>query len=196
MSPDMVDLTSMAAVIALTTLIVQGIKQAVAEVTALRHVPIYVYSVIVAMLLTFLATKVFGTLNGHLGPLLFQAVIYGLGAGGFFTLREALLTVPADKKAQADSEPDHDATPMSWLLIAGCMAALLGSGGCTASPAFVRGVEAQWKPIKSDYVDYVTTDTRLDDQGKQIRLESVKAMDELIAAEKAQEQSSGAATQP
>lgn len=57
--------------------------------------------------------------------------------------------------------------------------------GCKATPAFVRGVDAQWAVIGPEYRAYVQTDSSLSNGDKATRLRTAETLDELIQAERA-----------
>ena len=57
--------------------------------------------------------------------------------------------------------------------------------GCSISPAFLDGVEAQWQAIGPNYRAYVAADESIDDVTRQVRIFNAEVMDELLQWERA-----------
>jgi hypothetical protein len=194
------DLTSIAGIVAITIVLVEILKRFFGWVQRrsgspvwpiLGAAPTWVWAVGVSVLLTVLANRILHVLPGGFWALLVQAIGAAATAGGFVEWRRTGMTSIDESKTAVQTRIGRSIDPEdadsyslnSWgWLVVGC-GLMLACGGC-ADSGFVAGIEAQWKPIRSDYVRYVEGDSRLTATDKKLRNESAEMMDRLIAAEK------------
>lgn len=79
------DVSSIAGIIALTTILVSAVKGALKDVPWVNKVPVFLYTLIIAVVMTLLAHWS-GYLGGSIGVLVSQAVIGAIGAGGAYNV--------------------------------------------------------------------------------------------------------------
>lgn len=77
-----IDLKTIAGIVAVTIVIIQGLKGWLADVPWLRKVPVSAYVVLVSAALTWFSHSVLHWIGGDLGELLTQAVVQALVASG------------------------------------------------------------------------------------------------------------------
>ena len=80
---DLSGLTSITAVLAVTTIIISLIKGGIAKNTFLAKIPMLVYSIIIAIGLTLVAVYVTKTMTGNISQLVVAVVLASIGAVGF-----------------------------------------------------------------------------------------------------------------
>lgn len=211
------NLTSVTAVVTLTTLLVQRFVKpaAIAYPNTVGRVSTLLYTLLIATGLTFLANRYFITLPGNdVWRLIRDTIVSVLGAAGLYTLPEALKAIsgtksqgvmlkkddaPTVQEATRSSSPEKGnpppfqpgpRPPFGIVLLP----LLFFLPGCASfsSDAFYNGVNAQWPPVRDTYNRLVAADQGLTPAEKQIELDSARNIDRLLAAEAKRR----AATQP
>lgn len=87
--------SSVGGIVLATGILVQILKRALGSVTLLQDVPIWVYSVGVAVGLTWFCESVLHTLNGGLYTDINQAVLFAAAASGFYSWISGPMKSPA-----------------------------------------------------------------------------------------------------
>ncbi|MDB5295601.1 MAG: hypothetical protein JWO31_1584 [Phycisphaerales bacterium] len=123
-------LTSTAGIVALVVTVMAGLKPKLAAVRYLSAVPGWVYTVLVAAGVTYLANRVFGTLPGDLATLTYQVAVNALLSIGTYHVG-GVVAKPIAASVADDAAPGAGTAPKLMLLAL----ALSLVGGCGSTPA-------------------------------------------------------------
>lgn len=137
-------LTSLTAVVGAAVFLTWVTKRSLAMVPWANCVPVFVYTAIIAAILTYIANRVTHTLEGQTGILIVDAIINGALASGlrewFVTSTTPLSDSGTALKARAELKGDYVPPPRSWLLpllLVGSLLAVPACSGGTIKPPVI-----------------------------------------------------------
>lgn len=139
-------LTSLTAIVAAAVFLTWVAKRLLADVPFAAAVPVWAYTIAIAAVLTYVANRITGTLEGEIGVLIVDAIIKAAIASG---IREWVVTGTKPLSASGTAQKARDGQafwgPGAWLLplVMAAGLALPACGGAARAPVVVAPAEAQ-----------------------------------------------------
>lgn len=158
MDLETLSLTSVSSIIGATLVFVEVLKRVFGNVPIFKKIPVWIYAVITAIILTFVANKL-GYLPGDVKALLWQAAVNAMASSGFYTwLRNK------EGPETASTLPTSDSATTK-IIIFGLLSLILT--GCASDKVILR--EAMYsgtQTMRSQYLDWAKDLTINPDTGK------------------------------
>ncbi|MCR4374162.1 MAG: hypothetical protein NUW22_04875 [Acidobacteria bacterium] len=156
-------LTSLTTIVTASIFLTWVAKRALAEVPIASKVPVWIYTGAIAAVLTYIANRVTGTLEGQTGVLMIDAVINGALASGireWFTAGTKPLEDSGTARKTIAANTDGSVKPRLGVivlpfLLASAVAAS-ACGGLTPAPVTPNPTEAQIQATRAKAIEIAT----------------------------------------
>jgi cell shape-determining protein MreD len=83
--PISLNLASITGIVGITMILVELLKKPLKNFKWFQKIPVFIYSIIMAAMIAFLANRVFHTISGNIYHIIWRSIISAASASGFYT---------------------------------------------------------------------------------------------------------------